>query len=87
MAAKAEQGWNKIVARMRYNVDGLKNRIDVTTTPEGFKFVYKRFHKQPQERTALGKQYGMVQASTFDNALNLLADYGYGFVQKNATPW
>jgi len=74
-AVKAEQAWNKIIARMRYKVDGLKNGIDVTTTPEGFKFVYQRFHKQPQERTALGKLYGMVQASTFDNAANLPDDY------------
>lgn len=74
-AVKAEQAWNKIIARMRYKVDGLKNGIDVTTTPEGFKFVYQRFHKQPQERAALGKLYGMVQASTFDNAANLPDDY------------
>ncbi|MEG5808909.1 terminase family protein [Enterobacter hormaechei] len=39
-AAKAQQAWRKIIARMRYKVDGLRNGIDVTTTPEGFKFVY-----------------------------------------------
>ncbi len=39
-ADKARQAWRKIIARMRYKVDGLRNGIDVTTTPEGFKFVY-----------------------------------------------
>ncbi|HHA1867366.1 TPA: terminase family protein [Enterobacter hormaechei subsp. xiangfangensis] len=39
-AAKAQQAWRKIIARMRYKIDGLRNGIDVTTTPEGFKFVY-----------------------------------------------
>lgn len=74
-AAKAEQAWNKIIARMRYNVDGLKNGIDVTTTPEGFKFVYQRFWKQPRDKPSLDSLYGMVQASTYDNAANLPDDY------------
>ena len=39
-ADKARQAWRKIIARMRYKVDGLRNGIDVTTTPEGFKFVF-----------------------------------------------
>jgi hypothetical protein len=45
VAAKAQQAWRKIIARMRYKVDGLRNGIDVTTTPEGFKFVYQQFVK------------------------------------------
>jgi hypothetical protein len=32
---KASLVWRKIIARMRYKVDGLLNGIDVTTTPEG----------------------------------------------------
>lgn len=44
-ADKARQAWRKIIARMRYKVDGLRNGIDVTTTPEGFKFVYNQFVK------------------------------------------
>jgi hypothetical protein len=31
-ADKARQAWRKIIARMRYKVDGLRNGIDVTTT-------------------------------------------------------
>lgn len=72
---KAEVAWRKIMARMRYKVDGLKNGVDVTTTPEGFKFVYKQFVKAVRDNQALGKLYGMVQASTYENGKNLPGDY------------
>ncbi|MDV7209917.1 terminase large subunit domain-containing protein [Azotobacter beijerinckii] len=74
-ATKAQQAWRKIIARMRYKVDGLKNGVDVTTTPEGFKFVYQQFVKQLREKPSLAGMYGLVQASTFDNELNLPSDY------------
>jgi len=74
-AVKAQHAWRKIIARMRYNAPGLKNGVDVTTTPEGFKFVHQQFVKQVREKPALAGLYGMVQASTFDNALNLPDDY------------
>ncbi|SFB19365.1 terminase large subunit domain-containing protein [Azotobacter beijerinckii] len=74
-ATKAQQAWRKIIARMRYKVDGLKNGVDVTTTPEGFKFVYQQFVKQLREKPSLAGMYGLVQASTFDNELNLPGDY------------
>jgi hypothetical protein len=72
---KAATAWRKIMARMRYKVDGLQNGIDVTTTPEGFKFVYEQFVKQVREKPSLVGLYGMVQASTYDNELNLPDDY------------
>ncbi len=72
---KAEMAWRKIVGRMRYKVDGLKNGIDVTTTPEGFKFVYAQFVKAVRENPKLAELYGMVQASTYENGRNLPADY------------
>ncbi|HAH2544899.1 TPA: terminase [Escherichia coli] len=72
---KARTAWRKIIARMRYKVDGLRNGIDVTTTPEGFKFVYEQFVKAVREKTELSSLYGLVQASTFDNEKNLPADY------------
>lgn len=74
-AAKAQQAWRKIIARMRYKVDGLRNGIDVTTTPEGFKFVYQQFVKAVREKPELAALYGLIQASTFDNAKNLPPDY------------
>jgi hypothetical protein len=73
--AKAETAWRKIIARMRYKVDGLMNGIDVTTTPEGFKFVYSQFVKAVREKPDLASLYGMVQASTYENGKNLPDDY------------
>lgn len=73
--AKAEVAWRKIMARMRYKVDGLKNGVDVTTTPEGFKFVYSQFVKAVRDKPELASLYGMVQASTYENGKNLPDDY------------
>lgn len=72
---KAEQSWRKIIARMRYKVDGLRNDVSVTTTPEGFKFVYQQFVKQLRDKPQLLDLYGLVQASTYENAKNLPGDY------------
>jgi PBSX family phage terminase large subunit len=72
---KAEQAWRKIIARMRYKVEGLRNGIDVTTTPEGFKFVYKQFVKALRDKPALHKNYALVHASTYENEANLPDDY------------
>lgn len=66
---KAKYAWQKIIARMRYNIPGLPNRIAITTTPEGFRFCYDRFVRNPS------KSYGMIQASTHENAINLNPDY------------
>lgn len=74
-ALKAQQAWRKIIARMRYNVTGLRNGIDVTTTPEGYKFVYQQFVKAVRDKPELATLYGLVQASTFDNEANLPDDY------------
>lgn len=72
---KAEMAWKKIIARMRYQKEGLLNGIDVTTTPEGFRFVYKLFVKDLREKPELKALYGMVQASTYENELFLPDDY------------
>lgn len=72
---KAKIAWQKIIARMRYKAKGLINGIDVTTTPEGFKYVYQLFYKNPLEKPELQKNYGLIQASTYDNEINLPEDY------------
>lgn len=72
---KAENSWRKIIARMRYQVDGLRNGIDVATTPEGFKFTHKMFVELLEEKPELKKNYGLLHASTYDNAKNLPDDY------------
>lgn len=66
---KAQQAWNKIIARLRLKIDGVENGIGVTTTPEGFMFVYEQFALNPTER------YSMVQASTYENQAHLPEDY------------
>ena len=66
---KANDVWNKIIARLRLMVKGEQNSIGVTTTPEGFKFVYNKFAKDPS------KSYSMVQASSYENEQYLPDDY------------
>jgi len=66
---KANNAWNKISARMRLVLPGVVNSIGVTTTPEGFKFVYDKFADSPT------KSYSMVQASSYENEKYLPPDY------------
>ena len=72
--AKAEHAWRKIIARLRLKFAGI-NGVDVTTTPEGFKFVYQQWVKALRTKPELASMYGMVQASTYDNENNLPDDY------------
>jgi hypothetical protein len=72
---KAQHAWRKIIARMRYNEAGLKNGVDVTTTPEGFKFVYEQFVRAVRDKPSLASRYGLIHASTYDNEKNLPDDY------------
>lgn len=72
---KAEEAWQKIIARMRYNVSGVKNGIDIASTPEGFRFCHKKFVQLPQENSELLNNYSLVQASTYENAKHLPDDY------------
>ena len=74
-ANKASTAWRKIIARMRQQAPGLKNGVDVTTTPEGFGFAYQTFVRTPATNPEAGRLYGLVQASTHDNAANLPDDY------------
>ena len=72
---KAEDAWQKIIARMRYKAPGVVNGIDVASTPEGFRFCHKKFVQLPQENPDLLNNYGLVQASTYENAKYLPDDY------------
>ncbi len=66
---KATEAWRKIIARMRLSIPGVVNGIGVTTTPEGFRFVYDTFAREPK------RDYSMVQASTYENEQFLPPDY------------
>lgn len=72
---KALLSQRKIIARMRYKVDGLKNGVDFTTTPEGFKATYQIFVEDLLKRPEKSANYGIVHASTYDNEANLPDDY------------
>ena len=72
---KARSAWRKIIARLRYNLPELINGVDVTTTPEGFKFTYSLFVEALAKDENLRRFYGFIQASTYDNEANLPPDY------------
>lgn len=73
---KAEQAWNKIIARMRWNgPKGFTSQVDVTTTPEGFQFMHRRFVQRLREKPELSRLYGLVHASTYENEALLPEGY------------
>lgn len=72
---KALTAWRKIIARLRYNLPGLRNGVDLTTTPEGFGFTYQTFVKDVRDHPERAELYKLIQASTYDNEANLPSDY------------
>lgn len=67
---KAREVWNKIISRNRQKKpDGSLNTVAAVTTPEGFRFVYERWKKDPEEG------YRLIKASTLSNAKNLPDGY------------
>lgn len=72
---KAKEAWRKIIARLRWQDALIKNGADITTTPEGFKETYRLFVEELQKSPQLANTYGLVQASTYDNEINLPEDY------------
>jgi phage terminase large subunit len=59
--SKAEEAWNQIIARNRQKLPRGRNKVGVGTTPEGYKFVYHKWHKNPPAG------YRMIKARTVDN--------------------
>jgi len=67
---KAAEVWNRVIARNRQKMPGgFPNTVAVATTPEGFRFVYERWAKNP------APGYVLFRAKTMDNAANLPAGY------------
>lgn len=59
---KAENAWNKVIARCRQKKpDGKPNTAAVGTTPEGFRFCYERWEKKGSEK------YILYRAPTYSN--------------------
>ena len=66
----AEYAWRQVIARNRQKKpDGSLNTVGVATTPEGFRFVYNQWAKNPAEG------YRLIRASTYSNERNLPAGY------------
>ena len=66
----ARQVWNKVIARNRQKMPGnFPNTVAVATTPEGFRFVWERWVKDPKPG------YELFKAKTIDNAANLQPGY------------
>lgn len=60
----ARLAWQKIIARNRQRPDGIEkpfNRVSAYTTPEGYRFVYDTWGRNPKPG------YVMVQAATYTN--------------------
>lgn len=77
---KARMIWNKIIARNRQKKpDGALNTVAAVTTPEGFRFVYDRWRKNP------ANGYRLIKASTYSNARNLPVDYIPSLVDSYST--
>jgi hypothetical protein len=69
----AKHAWRKIIARNRQvKPGGGQNTVGVATTPEGFRFVYEQWQKDPKARD---KGYRIIRASTWSNAKYLPPDY------------
>jgi hypothetical protein len=67
---KARDAWNKIISRNRQKKpDGSLNTVGAVTTPEGFRFVYDRWVKNPAHG------YRLIQAATETNAKHLAPGY------------
>jgi hypothetical protein len=67
---KAREVWNKIIGRNRQKKpDGSLNTVAVATTPEGFRFVYERWKKDP------APGYRLIKAPTYSNAKHLPEGY------------
>ena len=68
--ADAEHAWRQVIARNRQKKpDGSLNTVGVATTPEGFRFVYDRWAKNPE------RGYQLIRASTYSNSRNLPDGY------------
>lgn len=67
---KAREVWEKIISRNRQKKpDGALNTVAVGTTPEGFRFVYERWKRNPV------RGYELIKATTDSNRKNLPDGY------------
>jgi phage terminase large subunit len=69
-SSSAAAVWNRVIARNRQKMPGnFPNTVGVVTTPEGFRFVYEKWVKNP------APGYVLFRAKTEDNAEHLPPGY------------
>lgn len=66
---KARRAWEQIIARNRQKKDDGINTVAVGTTPEGYRFVYEQWGKDPTE------SYELITAPTISNTKHLPDGY------------
>lgn len=68
---KARAVWERVISRNRQKTGSatVPNSVAVATTPEGFRFVYEMWVKNPKQG------YSLFRAKTSDNAANLPDGY------------
>jgi hypothetical protein len=82
----ARDVWNKVIARNRQKLKVLVegewvvdedalNTVAVGTTPEGFRFMYEQWEKDPPS-----DEYEIIRASTYSNEHNLPKGYIQGLI-------
>lgn len=67
---KAQEAWQKILGRNRKRINtGAKNTISVYTTPEGYRFTYKRWEKDRRKHIETNgfSDYELIKGSTYQN--------------------
>ena len=67
---KAQEAWQKILGRNRKRINtGAKNTISVYTTPEGYRFTYKRWEKDRKKHIETNgfSDYELIKGSTYQN--------------------
>ncbi len=72
----AEKVIDKMMARMRQRIEGAKNQLYLISTPEGYKYMYHNFEKEPLEDSTL------IRMSTYDNIANLPDDFIPTLIKK-----
>ena len=74
--AQAEVVIDKFLARIRQKIPNKKNQIVCISSPEGFKYMYNNFEKNPIAGSEL------IRMSTYSNQANLPDDYISSMVAK-----
>jgi len=74
--AQAELVVDKFLARIRQKISGKRNQIYIISSPEGYKYMYNNFEKNPVKDSEL------IRMTTYSNQANLPDDYIQSMLDK-----